>query len=280
MLKKSISLLVFILIGTCISTNAQYWTVGVPVYEEIIDFPIDIEVTAYCDSMSGQEAEFRIPLPPVTGVQYYIHIDNAIPNSDSFKVKHNGITHILALYDSLLVAPMAAVPCPELGQPCDIIKISYNGPSPQLAPSSCSLKFTAHGTPTVPFENYPHSNCDDWFNLGIECLYPHHVAQISQLTGDSCYTTTRLVQPTNSINEYMGDQIQIYPNPSSNEFNISTSADIIGERFTLYDISGKVVKEGLIHSTNTTLSSENLEKGIYFLSVKRAPFTLHKIIIE
>jgi hypothetical protein len=123
MKKKFLTLTV---LGSLWLTNtaiAQNWTVGVPVHQQIIDLPDDIEVTAYCDSLSGQEAEFRIPLPVVSGVSYYVHVDNAIPSTDSFKLIHNGITQILGLGDSMLIVPVATTPCIQFGQPCEIIKL-------------------------------------------------------------------------------------------------------------------------------------------------------------
>lgn len=102
------------------TTMAQNWTIGVPVHQLIIDLPVDIEVTSYCDSMSGQEAEFNIPLPTVSGVSYYVLVDNAIPSTDSFKLIHNVITQILGLGDSMLIVPVAATPCIQFGEPCEV----------------------------------------------------------------------------------------------------------------------------------------------------------------
>jgi hypothetical protein len=122
-MKRFFFLTAMAMIGLTTTSMAQNWIVGVPVNFEIIDFPTNIEVTAYCDSMSGQEAEFHIPLPVVTGISYYVHVDNAIPSTDSFKLIHNGSSQILALGDSMLIVPVATDTCLQFGAPCEIIKL-------------------------------------------------------------------------------------------------------------------------------------------------------------
>jgi len=250
---------------------AQNWTVGVPVHQQIIDLPVDIEVTAYCDSMSGQEAEFHIPLPIVTGVSYYVHVDNALPSTDSFKLIHNGIPQVLGLGDSMLIVPVATAPCTQFGQPCEIIKLSYNGPVPQLNASFASLKFMAVGTPTVAGENYPYSPCDAWFNQGIGCMFPHYVAEIEFSpggpTGDSCFTTSNLVQSTTSIGGITETKASLYPNPSNGVIYLNTDASFIGQPYLLFDNLGRQVLSGKISSLNTAIEVKNLSKGIYLFNL-------------
>ena len=261
-------LLTFSLLNNVI---AQNWTVGVALHQKIIDLPVDIEVTAECDSMNGQEAEFHIPLPIVTGVSYYVHVDNAIPSTDSFKLIHNGITQILGLGDSMLIVPVATAPCIQFGEPCEVIKLSYNGPVPQLTPSFASLKFMAVGTPTVAGENYPYSPCDAWFNQGIGCMFPHYVAVIEMSpggpTGDTCFTTTNLVQPTTSIGEITKTEAYIYPNPTNEVIYLNTDASFMGQSYILIDNLGRQVLSGKIGSLNTEIEVNNFAKGTYLLSV-------------
>jgi hypothetical protein len=280
MKKKFLTLTV---LGSLWLTNtaiAQNWTVGVPVHQQIIDLPVDIEVTAFCDSMSGQEAEFRIPLPVVSGVSYYVHVDNAIPSTDSFKLIHNGITQILGLGDSMLIVPVATTPCIQFGQPCEVIKLSYNGPVPQLISSYASLKFMAVGTPTVAGENYPLSPCNAWFNQGIGCMFPHYVAQIDMLTGDTCFTTTNTVKSTTSIGEIIETKACLYPNPTNGVIYLNTDASFIGQNYIIIDYLGRQVLSGKISSRNTVIELNNLTKGIYLLNIADMKKQNFKVIKE
>jgi hypothetical protein len=280
-MKKKI--LTLTLLGALCLTNtaiAQNWTVGVPVHQQIIDLPDDIEVTAFCDSMSGQEAEFRIPLPVVSGVSYYVHIDNAIPSTDSFKLIHNGITQILGLGDSMLIVPVATTPCIQFGQPCEVIKLSYNGPIPQLISSYASIKFMAVGTPTIAGENYPFSPCNAWFNQGIACLFPHFVAEIDILTGDTCFTTTNIVQSTTSIGEIIETKVSLYPNPTNGVIYLNTDASFIGQNYIIIDYLGRKILSGKISSINTVIEVNNLTKGIYLLNIGDMKKQNFKVIKE
>lgn len=240
---------------------AQNLTAGVPVHQQIINLPVDIEVTAECDSLNGQEAELYIPLPVVTGVSYYVHVDNAIPTTDSFKVIHNGITKILSLGDSMLIISVATTTC------CEIIKLSYSGPVPQVNASYASLKFMAVGTPTVAGENYPYSPCDAWFNQGIGCIFPHYVAEIDILTGDTCYTITNTVQSPTSIDRIDENFISVYPNPTSDLIYIDVNANLIGQPYQLYDNLGRQILSGTINSPNSSINIVNLPGGLYLLSL-------------
>jgi len=265
MKKKILTTIVLATFWLTNQTIAQNWTVGVPVYQQIIDLPIDIEVTAYCDSMSGQEAEFHIPLPIVTGVSYYVHVDNAIPSTDSFKLIHNGITQILGLGDSMLIVPVATTPCIQFGQPCEEVKLSYNGPVPQLNSSYASLKFMAVGTPTIAGENYPYSPCDGWYNQPIGCMFPHYVAVIDPITGDTCFTTTNTVQSTTSYDEITETIVSLFPNPNNGVIYLNTDAKLIGQSYTLTNNLGEHALSGKISSLNTVIEVSNLSKGIYLL---------------
>lgn len=264
---KKITLTVLATLWLTNTAIAQNWTVGVPVNQQIIDLPVDISVTAFCDSMSGQEAEFHIPLPVVSGVIYYVHVDNAIPSTDSFKLIHDGVTQILGLGDSMLIVPVSTTPCIQFGEPCEVIKLSYNGPVPQLNSSYASLKFMAVGTPTVAGENYPFSPCDSWYNQGIGCMFPHYVAEIDILTGDTCFTTINTVQSTTSIDETDELKAYIYPNPTNGVIYLNTDASYIGQSYIVIDHLGRQVLSGKISSINTVLEVNHLSSEMYLLKI-------------
>ncbi len=270
------------LIGLCFInvTVSQNWTVGNPVHQVIIDLPFEIEVTAYCDSLSGQEAEFHIPLPIVSGVDYYVHIDKATPLTDSFKLIHNGKTEILRLRDSMLIVPVTTTPCIQYGEPCEVIKLSYAGPVPQLNASFCSIKFMAVGTPAVAGERYPYSYCDAWISQGVGCFFPHYVLEVDILTGDTCFTTSNTVQSSTFTYREGRSDLTVYPNPNNGVVCLNAEAGLLGERYTLFDKMGRPVLSGNIASTQTVIEIIDLPRGIYFLSVGDAKGLNVKIIRE
>lgn len=270
----------FICLLTLSVAKAQSWTVSIPMYQQIIDLPVDVEVTAYCDTMSGQDAEFHLPLPPVSGVSYYVHIDAAIPSTDSFELIHNGISNTLKLGDSMLIIPTATVNCIQFGEPCEVIKLSYAGPSPQVNSSFASLKFMAVGTPTVAGENYPESPCNGWFNQGIGCLFPHYAAIIDMQTGDSCFTTNNTVSAISSNSDVLNFSVNVFPNPVKNLLIIKSNESEKNRLYTLQNYFGIELKRGSILSDLTEIDLSELASGIYFLCIAGTTNEVHRIIKE
>ena len=264
-MKRTITILLLVATLGPGAALAQNWTVGVPVHTEIIDLPVNIAVTAYCDSMSGQEAEFHIPLPVVTGVSYYVHVDAAIPSTDVFELIHNGISQILGLGDSMLIVPVATANCIQFGAPCEIIKLNYAGAIPQLTPSEASLKFMAVGIPTVAGEHYPYGTCDAWYNQGIGCMFPHYVAVLDLLTSDTCFTTSPTVQAPTFVQENMPSLLSIFPNPARDEIKLMADPNLLGTTFQVLDHMGKTVYSGQISAEINPIPMDNWASGIYLL---------------
>lgn len=55
----------------------------------------------------------------------------------------------------------------------------------------------------------------------------------------------------------------IYPNPGMSELNIRTAIQRLGGKFTMYDISGKLVFQKLIYESTEKINTNNLPKGNY-----------------
>lgn len=73
------------------------------------------------------------------------------------------------------------------------------------------------------------------------------------------------VKEYTSIEEVEEATLQIYPNPSSDYISISGLA--IDLPYNVYDIQGKIVKNG-IYNTNSNIDIQNLKTGIYVLELK------------
>ena len=78
---------------------------------------------------------------------------------------------------------------------------------------------------------------------------------------------------TNSI-------ISVFPNPTTNQINVSANLGLIGSVYNVYDYTGKSVLTGKLTSEKTILELSNLENGIYFLNVGENHKQTFKIIKE
>jgi len=68
------------------------------------------------------------------------------------------------------------------------------------------------------------------------------------------------------INESVLNKVSIYPNPTSDVLNISTSSNELS-KLTIKDISGKIVLSQKFN-TKVTISIENYSKGVYLIDIK------------
>jgi hypothetical protein len=68
------------------------------------------------------------------------------------------------------------------------------------------------------------------------------------------------------INENVGSEVSIYPNPTSDVLNISTNSNDLSE-LIIKDITGKIVLNKNFNN-NIKVNTENYAKGIYLIAVK------------
>lgn len=89
----------------------------------------------------------------------------------------------------------------------------------------------------------------------------------------------RKKQPVQN-NEIKTDvNINIYPNPASNQFNISASEMI--NKFEIIDLSGRVISTGNPMSYNATIDIQNFASGSYLIKLQTDKNTvIEKIVIE
>lgn len=80
--------------------------------------------------------------------------------------------------------------------------------------------------------------------------------------------TTHLIvegQSVLSTIENTISDIYLFPNPTSNELNLSSKENLVGASIAIYDVSGRVVQTEKLNSN--TLSVSKLKTGIYFLNI-------------
>ncbi len=68
-----------------------------------------------------------------------------------------------------------------------------------------------------------------------------------------------------SIDENLLNNVNVYPNPVTNELTIKTTLDLENSVIAIFDVQGKKVFNSFFESN--TLAVENLENGIYFLRI-------------
>jgi hypothetical protein len=71
------------------------------------------------------------------------------------------------------------------------------------------------------------------------------------------------------INEFSKDNLfSVFPNPAQNVINIKAEAKLIGNIYSIFDNTGRVILTGKIKTENTSIELGNLSSGIYLISVE------------
>jgi hypothetical protein len=79
-----------------------------------------------------------------------------------------------------------------------------------------------------------------------------------------CVTSTLILSTTLDINDFSYNSLKLFPNPTHYILNILLNNEIILEKVTIVDITGKVVLEQI--ENVTTINVEKLAKGVYILT--------------
>ena len=70
------------------------------------------------------------------------------------------------------------------------------------------------------------------------------------------------------INETSQDKLfSVFPNPTQSLINVKVDTKLIGNNYSIYDNTGKVVLSGKLKSENTTIDLGNLSGGLYMLMI-------------
>jgi len=87
------------------------------------------------------------------------------------------------------------------------------------------------------------------------------------LLASKCDRTDTLKVVIN-VNTLQTNQFVCYPNPVKTNFIIASNSSLKGKTYCLYDIVGKLVRQGKLNTNYTTIESINLSAGIYVLKIE------------
>ena len=119
-----------------------------------------------------------------------------------------------------------------------------------------------------------------WDNLTPETEY---VALGSALNAGGEWGETAIVHfttPAGDALEEVNANFNIYPNPAKSMINIESSLN--GEaQVSIFDMTGRCVKQTVVEMSNASINIEDLNKGVYFISVKQdSNYNIQKLVVE
>ncbi|MES2589712.1 MAG: FISUMP domain-containing protein [Bacteroidota bacterium] len=98
-----------------------------------------------------------------------------------------------------------------------------------------------------------------------------HTGIGSNANGNKAGFSVRCMKNTSGagMNEDSGlNQIQVYPNPTDDQIQVSFKNNALGSNFVIMDQIGKEVIKGGIYSESMTINLEKLTQGVYFFGVE------------
>ncbi|MFC2114135.1 T9SS type A sorting domain-containing protein [Bacteroidota bacterium] len=119
-----------------------------------------------------------------------------------------------------------------------------------------------------------HTACDGNYPVGLRCYQDAEIGLYSNGKYDSCtytYDWIGIEEPKS------GEVISLFPNPSNGIVQIHVkSAKLL--TFELHDIMGRLIHSGSFTKT-TQLDFTNMQKGVYFISVRQDDQLLERVKI-
>ena len=84
-------------------------------------------------------------------------------------------------------------------------------------------------------------------------------------------------EPIKSINSFIENSIQLFPNPANNIFDISSSETI--ESIAISSLIGTNISSTMVNEKNFRISTSDLANGIYLVNIKTPTKTAIKKVV-
>jgi hypothetical protein len=108
--------------------------------------------------------------------------------------------------------------------------------------------------------------------------------QVAVTDTNGCGATSNIIAiNTNGINVATGNEvwIGIYPNPAKRFVTITTSRNLLGGFVSITDITGRLIVSISLKACMTTISTQNLSAGLYFVTVAKGNnYNVSKLVVE
>jgi O-glycosyl hydrolase len=135
------------------------------------------------------------------------------------------------------------------------LSISVKSDNPLLIPDISVGSINADGTATLNYTPATDQNGDAKVTLTL-----------TDGVGNSRELVFYIITGPTGIKTDAGKQLNIYPNPASNYFNLVVPATSFRE-LTITDLTGKLVYQQEINSIEMTINTSGLDKGLYFVKI-------------
>ncbi len=150
---------------------------------------------------------------------------------------------------------------------------SYNNGCPSF-PHTSTCSINGNGDMFMDFMDFTDDGCMSMFTHGqvneMRSMFAVGHARNSFLNSTVCESPEqgKVPLPADTV-KIAAKIILIYPNPAKDviNFEAKNGADLIGQTFKIYTVSGTEVKSGLLYSAKNTISVSSFPFGIYIVKI-------------
>ena len=177
---------------------------------------------------------------------------------------------------------------------CYLDQLEINGPNAAVTSTTSSFSvqdntgsafiWSIEGLGTISSGQYTNEIFIDWSEIeGITtiCVYEKYDCSGLECLGDTICLEVELKRPAGVVENNL--EVNIYPNPSSNIFNLEFNSDSETE-ISVTNVLGEQVYFESVQSVgefNTQIDLSNYSKGIYNLTIKNSDgISNHKLILH
>ena len=198
----------------------------------------------------------------------------------SMKVNLN-ITHTYIQDMTISLVGPASIGSPTVilfNEPCGdndniACTLDDSGTSPQCSGTPSVSGFIAPFQALSAFNNMTANG--EW-TLRISDPHNNDGGVVNSFSIDICYITNSLGLDSNSLTT-----TSVYPNPTKDVLNIDIPNAVGTSKLKLYDIQGRFVMETSTNNTHEIINIENLQNGVYLLTIENDNNkTVKKVILN
>ena len=148
-----------------------------------------------------------------------------------------------------------------------------NGVAPQCSGIPSVSGIIKPFEPLSAFNNFV---ADGVWTLKVKDPHNGDGGTINSFSIDICYITNSLGLESNSLTN-----TSVYPNPTKDLLNIEIPNAVGTSKLKLYDVQGRFVMETITNTTFEIMNIENLQSGVYLLSIENENNkTVKKVILN
>jgi hypothetical protein len=132
-------------------------------------------------------------------------------------------------------------------------------------PDSVSNEPMSHGLVTFSIKPKPGLALNTQLLNTASIIFDFNSPIVTNTTLNTIYENSPNGIPSFNKNDAF---VQLYPNPTSNNITLQTNTELKNTSITLYDVTGKLIKQYNLKSFfKTNLDLSQLDNGIYFIEI-------------